>query len=423
MAAVDERLRLPQPPSAPTGDPSTRKVKGRKALWSGNEEALWRGYPPPREDHYYVWRGKDIEHIKRPGKADEGASYRYDPKRDTFKKRPKREQIIFKPGDDPMEILGANSPGEPFALWVETVTGENGVLVRMLGHEPGVGLPRPGANGPITREWIRQQMKDPTGKTAGQILKQVKEHVQPLLDRAIRDVPKLRKRARYERLWQRARNILGTDAAADVAVSHRALLDITSEPQGRVHAEGLHPIDAGHIAANWFFDAVAPKDAIREISIGADTVRAMGSDPSYVPILDGVTMSAGKGKEVKHGRSQIVNPDPLLGGRNRRQWDIFKRLPGARIKNAKLPSEGVAIHKMEYALTHPEGVIANADWIAEQLLSREANADFMLFDHERGMKTWTSHESKMRADTTGLSPTELAAEIRTFINGEPGVQL
>ncbi|MCW5806468.1 MAG: S8 family serine peptidase [Deltaproteobacteria bacterium] len=420
MRAIERRASLPARPAAPENGPTSRKLRGRGRLWSGSDEAQWRGYPC-RDGHCWVWRGKDIDHIRRPGET--GRSYRYIVERDAFAVR-ERDPQVFRPGDDPMEVLGANAPDEPFGLWVDTVTGSNRVLARILGKQPGEALLRPDGTSPITRAWIREQMGDPTGKTFGEVMKAAKRNVQPQLEAAIRDVGRLRQLKRYADLWAKAHAL--DPQMADVVVGHRALLDLTAAPQLGAFSDGLHPLDAGVMANDWFFSEVAPRfvprdGIVREVGISADLVDSMGLEPSGpLPRLDGVLVPIATASEVKHGRSLLIHPDPNLGAHNKRQFEVFSQLPEKLLVHRRLPGGALQLSAMQYALTHPEGVIVNAGWLARRLLSLNNTVDFMLFDHERGFRIWRADVYRRHARAETMTEAELVAALLAFAGASSG---
>ena len=137
-----------------------------------------------------------------------------------------------------MEVMGANNPSSPFAMWVATVLGQNGVARRILGTD---AISRPDGKGPVTREWLESQIAgDVTGKKVSEVMSALKKPLQPLLETAIRDVSALKKQPHYQAFWDAANKI--DPKMADFATQHRALIDLT---------DGLHPIEAGMVAHKW----------------------------------------------------------------------------------------------------------------------------------------------------------------------------
>ena len=193
MKAVAEHVRLARMrPAQPEGGGQNRRVAGRGAAWSGAEEAAYRGYPGQEPGQRWVWRGGDIAY-QRASKNSAGRSY--DRAGDRFGPPQKKETgpPKFAAGDDPMEALGANDPNSDFGRWVAAVTGENDVVGPLLGLKPGEGLPVPGGQGHVSRDWLRQRIGDPTGRTHASVRDALKKPFRPTLARALADQKALRK--------------------------------------------------------------------------------------------------------------------------------------------------------------------------------------------------------------------------------------
>lgn len=411
-AALDQMRPLGPKNEQPTSKPKTRKLRGseknEKRLWSGDEEAAWRGLPPPEDGYHWVWQGDGVAHHNTP--LNGGKRRRYRAKTDTIIDAPGQGPPPFDKNataEDAFGQLGGDSPRphHEFGRWVKTVTGRNDVLNKLLGLPPKQGLPAPDGSGPVTRDWLVAQIGNPGGQKPGAVEAKLRGLLQHQLDEAIRNIPALRER--YKALWDRV-GPLNADLA-DRVVSHRALLDLT---------DGLAPTEGGHVANAWLLDQpeFGPPGHQREVTIKPEVLAAHGLDATHGRRLDALVVqdSRTKGHETKHGRAVFIRPEPEFSVHNRGQYDVFSKLGGKVIQDKH--KAWVKLDDMQYAFTHPEGVKTNADWFAKQLTDG-VPVDFVLFDHERGHKKWTADEVQRRMSEEGLTPKALADEIRAFVDG------
>ena len=409
-AALDQIRPRGKKQEPPTSDPKSRKLRGpekdKKRLWSGDEEAAWRGLPPPEAGYRWVWQGAGVAHHNKP--TNGGKRRRYRDTTDSIIDGKGRGAPPFdkdETAEGAFDKLGGNSPDDELGRWVATVTGENDVLQKILGLPPGQGLPAPDGSGPVTRKWLLDQIASPGGKKRGAVEALMRVPLQSKLHDAIRDLPTLRER--YKALWDKVGPL---DAnLADRVVSHKALLDLT---------RGLAPTEGGHVANKWLLDQelFAPKGHQREVTVGREVLDHYGIDSRHERRLDALFVQSGRQKahETKHGRAVFIRPEPEYSVHNRGQYDVFSKLGGKKIRDKN--GAVVQIDDMQYAFTHPEGVKNNADWFAKQLTDG-VPVDFLLFDHERGHKKWTADEVQRRMAEEGLTPKALADEIRAFVDG------
>ena len=171
-AALDQIRPKGKNDAPPTSDPKSRKLRGteknKKRLWSGDEEAAWRGLPPPEDGYRWVWQGAGVEHHNKPNNG--GKRRRYREKTDTIIDGKGQGAPPFdkdETAEGAFDKLGGNSPDDELGRWVATVTGENDVLQKILGLPPGQGLPAPDGSGPVTRKWLLDQIANPGGKRRG----------------------------------------------------------------------------------------------------------------------------------------------------------------------------------------------------------------------------------------------------------------